>query len=325
VNSQGSTSKGNTHTTSGRSTYGFALALLACVIWGFFPIAAKGITAQLDPHTINFYRFAIAGFLLLPFLASRNTLPTLFQPEKKRPSFILIGCGLLLVINYFFYILGVQHITPSATQILIQLSSLLLLLAGVVFFGEHLSPRQWGGCIIFSVGLITFFAARILVLLDGFNDYLLGMGLISLAAVSWTGYAILQKQLLLHFTSSQIMLVIYILGALIFLPFAKPLSLFALNPPSILLMLFCGASTLVGSGCFSEALAHLEASKASAMLATLPVFTLFFMSLLSLIPGFNITPEPLTPTNLTGALLVVVGALMVALKSTQPTANNTLD
>ena len=41
------TTKSGIHTTSGRSAYGFGLVLLACVIWGFFPIAAKGITRQL--------------------------------------------------------------------------------------------------------------------------------------------------------------------------------------------------------------------------------------------------------------------------------------
>lgn len=303
------------HSTSGRSAYGFGLVLLACVIWGFFPIAAKGITRQLDPHTINFYRFAIAGIMLLPFVIARGSLPQLFNKGQSRLTLRLMACGLLLVINYFLYIIGVQHITPSATQILIQFSTIMLLLAGVFFFGERLSPRQWLGCAVFLIGLMVFFYPRIIAMLDGFNDYALGMGLISLAAICWTGYAVLQKQLLLHFTSSQIMLSVYVLGALVFLPLAQPLSVLQLSPSGIALLLFCGTSTLVGSGSFSEAMAHIEASKASAMLSTLPVFTILFMWCLSFVPGFQITPEPLTSMALGGAALVVFGALMVALKS----------
>lgn len=305
------------HTTSGRSAYGFSLVLLACVIWGFFPIAAKGITSQLDPHTINFYRFAIAGLMLLPFLIARGSLPRLVDKGSSRHNLRLAACALLLIINYFLYIIGVQHITPSATQILIQFSTVMLLLAGVFFFGERLSRPQWLGCLIFLGGLVIFFYPRIIAMLDGFNDYALGMGLISLAAICWTGYAVLQKQLLLHFTSSQIMLVVYLLGSLVFLPLAQPLSIFELPPPGLLLLLFCGTSTLIGSGSFSEAMAHIEASKASAMLSTLPVFTILFMWCLSFTPGFAITPEPLTRLTLSGAALVVFGALMVALKGTR--------
>ena len=315
--SASTTAKSGIHTTSGRGAYGFGLVLLACVTWGFFPIAAKGITHQLDAHTINFYRFAIAGLMLLPVLIARGSLPRLVSKSSTRHNLHLAACALLLIINYFFYIIGVQHITPSATQILIQFSTVLLLLAGVFFFGERLSRRQWLGCLIFLAGLVIFFYPRIITMVDGFNDYALGMGLICLAAICWTGYAILQKQLLLHFTSSQIMLVVYLLGSLVFLPLAQPLSIIELSTSGLLLLLFCGASTLIGSGSFSEAMAHIEASKASAMLATLPVFTILFMWCLSFIPGFAITPEPLTSLTLSGAALVVFGALTVALNSTR--------
>lgn len=313
----GATTKSGIHTTSGRSAYGFGLVLLACVTWGFFPIAAKGITHQLDAHTINFYRFAIAGLMLLPFLITRGSLPRLVDKGRARHNLRLVACALLLIVNYFFYIIGVQHITPSATQILIQFSTVMLLLAGVFFFGERLSRRQWLGCLIFLAGLVIFFYPRIIAMVDGFNDYALGMGLISLAAICWTGYTVLQKQLLLHFTSSQIMLVVYLLGSLVFLPLAQPLSIFELSTTGLLLLIFCGTSTLIGSSSFSEAMAHIEASKASAMLSTLPVFTILFMWCLSFIPGFAITPEPLTGLTLSGAALVVFGALMVALKSTR--------
>lgn len=316
-NSASTTSKSGIHTTSGRGAYGFGLVLLACVTWGFFPISAKGITHQLDAHTINFYRFAIAGLMLLPVLIARGSLPRLIDKGSARHNLRLTACALLLIINYFFYIIGVQHITPSATQILIQFSTVLLLLAGVFFFGERLSRRQWLGCLIFLAGLMIFFYPRIITMIDGFNDYALGMGLICLAAICWTGYAILQKQLLLHFTSSQIMLVVYLLGSLVFLPLAHPLSIVELSTSGLLLLLFCGASTLIGSGSFSEAMAHIEASKASAMLATLPIFTILFMWCLSFMPSFAITPEPLTSLTLSGATLVVFGALMVALNSTR--------
>jgi drug/metabolite transporter (DMT)-like permease len=304
----------NIHVISGRRGYGFFLTLLACTLWGIFPIAVKSVLLELDPYTVNFYRFSLAGAILLPYLISRRQLSGIYKTGGSDLRLRLLVCGSLLIANYLFYTYGVQHITPEATQVLIQLATILLLVSAVFLFGETFSRLQWIGCAIFLCGLFVFFYPRILVLLDGMNTYGLGMGLITLSAVTWTTYAILQKQLLVHFTSSQVMIVVYMLGALIFLPLAHPGEIVTLSPINIGLLIFCGTSTLLGAGSFAEALAHLEASKISAMMTTLPIFTLVFMFGLSLVPGFNIAAEPLSATTLVGAALVVCGALLVALK-----------
>ena len=307
-------SDNNIHVISGRRGYGYFLILLACTLWGIFPIAVKSVLLELDPYTVNFYRFAIAGAFLLPLLISRRQLNGVYQSGCARLQLRLFICAALLITNYLFYTYGVQHITPEATQVLIQLATVLLLISAVVLFGETFSPRQWLGCATFLCGLGVFFYPRILVMLNGVNTYGLGMGLITLSAFTWTTYAILQKQLLIHFTSSQVMIVVYVLGAIIFLPLARPSDVISLSPMNIGLLIFCGTSTLLGAGSFAEALAHLEASKISAMMTTLPIFTLAFMAGLSLIPGFNIPAEPLSVTTLAGAALVVCGALMIALR-----------
>lgn len=310
------------HVISGRRAYGFSLTLLACTLWGLFPIAVKSVLLELDPYTVNFYRFSLAGTLLLPFVYSRGRLTGLHRTGTTRLRLRLLICAALLIANYFFYTLGVQRITPGGTQVLIQLSTVLLLISGVFFFGETFTRRQWFGCAVFMCGLAVFFYPRIIVMLGGVDSYAIGMGLITLAAVTWTAYAVLQKQLLMNFSSSQIMLVIYALGALAFLPFSHPGNISALSAGNLLLLIFCGASTLLGAGSFSEALAHLEASKISAMMTTLPVFTLLFMWCLSFYPSFNVAAEPFTITTVAGATLVVAGALVVALQKHQPTANS---
>lgn len=301
-----------THAISGRRAYGFSLALLACVIWGLFPIAAKSVLLELDVHTVNFYRFALAGALLLPFMYSRRQLDILKRSREPNVRMRMFLCAALLIANYFFYANGVKRVTPEGTQILIQLATILLLLSGVFFFGEVFTGRQWLGCAVFVIGLVAFFHPRILIMLEGVDSYGIGMGLIVLAAVSWTSYAILQKQLLSHMTSSQVMIVIYLLGTAAFLPFAHPAQISSLDTSTILVLVFCGASTVLGAGSFAEALAHLEASRVSAVLATLPLFTVGFMWFFSQWPQFSIEAEPMTPGTVAGAVLVVFGALMVA-------------
>lgn len=303
--------------TSGRWAYGLSLTLVTCTMWGLLPIAMKGLLAQLDPYTISFYRFALAGACLLPFLYSRRQLPRLALLREPRLALSMGGCALLLIGNYAFYILALTRLSPPAAQVLIQLATVLFLLSGVLFFRERFSSVQWAGCLVFGLGLVVFFYPRLLAMLAGFDAYAIGMGFMVLSSISWASYATLQKQLLTRFTSAQVMLVIYALGSLAFLPWAQPGQALSLDSRGLLLLLFCGASTLIGSGCFAEAIAHWEASRISAVLATTPLFTLTFVWLLSLLPGLAIAREPTTLLIVVGALLVVVGAALAALGGRQ--------
>lgn len=303
----------NTHTLSGRTTYGFVLTIIVCVLWGVFPIAAKAVLLETDPFTFNFYRFFLPTIILWGFLARRRQLPTLWRGTQRPLLKRVLAAAALLIANYLFFAFALGRITPSSAQILIQVGTMMLLLSGVFLFGERFSKWQWLGCLTFLIGLATFFFYRIMDMFDGFGSYAIGMGLMILAAITWAVYAILQKPLLEHISSAQILLVIFILGIVVFLPLADPLAIFTLSMPALLGLGFCTASTLIGTGCFAEALAHWEASKISATLTTIPLFTLLFMQLLKHHPAFNITAEPITLFTISGALLVVCGATMVAI------------
>ncbi len=311
------------HRSSGRWQTGLLLTLVTCTLWGILPIAAKGVLLELDAYTLNFYRFAISGLLLWPYLARRRQTPQLTALRSGNTLGWVLLCGLFLAGNYTCYILAVERMTPGGAQVLIQLAVVLFLVINVVLFKEHFATRQWFGCALFVVGLLVFFHRRILAMAAGFDAYAVGMGLMVLSAFSWACYATLQKQLLTRFTSPQIMLMLYGLGALGFLPWAHPLQILQLSPATLLLLLFCGVSTLIGSGSFSEALAHWEGSKISGVLATTPLFTLVFMWGLSFYPGFTIEQESLTPIVLSGALMVVLGAALVAVGRTELSSPST--
>lgn len=301
------------HTLSGRTTYGFILTIIVCVLWGIFPIAAKAVLLETDPFTFNFYRFSLPLIILWVFLARRRQLPTLWRGAQRPLLRPVLVASTLLIANYVLFAFAMGRITPSSAQILIQIGTMMLLLSGVFLFGERFSRWQWLGCLTFVVGLATFFFYRIVDMFNGIGSYAIGMGLMILAALTWSAYAILQKPLLEHVSSAQILLVIFIFGVLVFLPLSDPLSIFTLSTQALLGLAFCTTSTLIGTGCFAEALAHWEASKISATLTTIPLFTLLFMQILKHHPGFTITAEPITLFTLTGALLVVCGATMVAI------------
>ena len=142
------------------------------------------------------------------------------------------------------------------------------------------------------------------------NDYGLGLLMISLAAICWTGYAIIQKFLLNDFQSSETMVILYWIGSLVFLPFSDFATLAQLNALQWTALLFCGINTLIAYGCFAEAMAHLEASRVSAIIAIAPLFTI---AIAQLIPLSGMPIEPLTGLTILGAILVVGGSMTAAI------------
>jgi drug/metabolite transporter (DMT)-like permease len=218
--------------------------------------------------------------------------------------------GLLLTGNYGFYILGLERTSAEATQVMIQLAPMLLLLAGLWLFKEKFTLIQWLGFISFILGLLLFFERQIGQLLIEFGDYGLGLLFIILSASFWTGYAIIQKYLLNDFRSSETMLILYWIGSLVFLPFSDFATLAQLNALQWAALLFCGLNTLIAYGCFTEAMAHLEASRVSAIIAIAPLFTI---AIAQLIPLSNMPIEPLTGLTILGAILVVGGSMTAAI------------
>jgi drug/metabolite transporter (DMT)-like permease len=218
--------------------------------------------------------------------------------------------GLLLTGNYGFYILGLEKTTAEATQVMIQLAPMLLLLASLWLFKEKFNPIQWLGFIGFTLGLLLFFERQLGQLLIEFGDYGLGLVFIIMSAIFWTGYAIIQKFLLNDFQSSETMLILYWIGSLAFLPLSDFSTLGQLNTLQWAALLFCGLNTLIAYGCFAEAMAHLEASRVSAIIAITPLFTI---AIAQLIPISDMQVEPLTGLSILGAILVVSGSIATAI------------
>ena len=294
---------------SGRWKLGILLALSTATMWGVLPIALKGVLETLDPLTTTFFRFSLAAVLITPYLLVRRRLPNRGKLRSPRLFFQLLAAGLLLSGNYGLYIFGLERTSPEAAQVMIQIAPMLLLLAGVFLFKESFSSNQWLGFFAFGSGLILFFNHHLGDIFIDLNDYSLGLLMISLAAVCWTGYAIMQKILLQEFTSEETMLAIYWLGTLVFLPFCNFSTLGQLTGMQWTLLAFCGLNTIIAYGSFAEALVHIEASRVSATIALTPLLT---VGIVQLIPMEGITVEPLGVISLLGALLVVSGSITTA-------------
>ncbi|MBT4831916.1 MAG: DMT family transporter [Porticoccaceae bacterium] len=278
-------------------------------MWGTLPIALKGVMVTLDPITTTFFRLSLAAVLMTPFLVVRRRLPNHRKLRSPRLFFQLLAAGLLLSGNYGLYIFGLERTGPEASQVMIQIAPMLLLLAGVFVFKESFSSAQWFGFFAFASGLALFFSHHLGDIFIDLNDYGVGLLMVSLAAVCWAGYAIMQKILLQEFTSQETTVAIYWLGTLLFLPFCDFSTLGQLTGTQWALLAFCGLNTIIAYGCFAEALVHIEASRVSATIAVTPLLT---VGIVQFIPMAGVTVEPLGVVSVLGALLVVTGSITTA-------------
>jgi drug/metabolite transporter (DMT)-like permease len=291
---------------------GLGFSLVTAIMWGGLPIALKVILGEMDSITVTWYRFSISAMIAVFWYGRRSvgSIKRLFSPPLW-PFTLLAVSGLL--VNYVFYLMGLDHTTAEAAQILIQLAPLLLLVGSVWLFKEPFSRLQWLGVMAFTLGLLLFFHHRLRTLASLDESYLLGLLLLILAAITWAGYGLAQKQLLKHVSANDLLLLIYIAGSLCFLPASSPSQVLQLDGLGLVMLAFAALNTIIAYGSFGIAMTYWEASRVSAIITLAPLLTLFLVFLSNaLYPGF-IQTEALDWLNWLGAGLVVGGSTLAAL------------
>lgn len=300
------------HQASGNSMTGFTLALITAVLWGMLPIALKILLTELTANTITWVRFLAAALFVFLVLYKQTNVPSLRQLRGKAGILMLIAVVGLLS-NYILYLLGLQLLTAETAQVVIQLAPFLMMLGGIFIFRERLLFWQKIGALMLVTGLLLFFNDRLLQLVTQFGNDSYGVLLVVIAAITWACYALAQKQLLMHYSSQQIMLFIYVAGSLCFLPLIELSPVFELSLLHWGLLIFCCLNTIVAYGAFAEALEHWEASKVSAVLAITPLLTILFANIVAWMWPDAPQPQALNLWSLSGAGLVVVGSAVTAL------------
>lgn len=297
------------HQISGRVWLGFSLALVTAVLWGALPLALKWLLQDLTAATVTWARFLVAALLVGALLQMQGQLH--FRVSKKGLGLLAVACvGLLL--NYIFYLVGLSYLTAESAQMLIQLAPFLMMIGAVFLFKERLLFWQKVGAWVLLAGLVLFFNERLSSLFTQVSGQTMGVLLVGVAAMTWAAYALAQKQLLRELKSQQIMWLIYVCGAIVFLPASEFSGFSELSSLQWGLLLFCCLNTVVAYGAFAEALQHWQASNVSAVLAITPLFTIAFAQMASHIWPV-LEAESLNSLALLGAIFVVTGSVLTAL------------
>ncbi|MCA0899259.1 DMT family transporter [Microbulbifer agarilyticus] len=292
---------------------GLPLALTTAFLWGLLPIAMKGLIEDMDSTTVTWYRFFGAALFAGIWYGWRQELDLKSLFSGKLLPYTVLAVGGLLA-NYITYATGLNYITPGALQVLIQLAPLLLVIFSVFWLGERFSPRQWMGVILVCAGLLMFFNQRLGELWAGEDrEYLIGVGLVVIAAITWAVYGLFQKKIVAQSRPQNLLMLIYVAGTLCFLPVSHPGTALQLDWLGWGLLLFLTANTLIAYGAFAKAMEVWEASRVSATLALVPLMTLGLSTVIGAIwPGY-IDMEPMNWISWAGAITVVLGSLLAAI------------
>ncbi|MFN2425949.1 MAG: DMT family transporter [Candidatus Binatia bacterium] len=309
---QSSSANSRLHQPSGRAGLGFALAMTTVSLWSILPVGLKLALGGVDPLTLTWIRFMAAALFLGVLLKLRGNMPPVGLLARHHWMLMAVAAAGLAG-NYGFYALGLHFTNAGTSQVVIQIAPMLLTLGGIVVFKERFAAVQWLGFGVLLAGLALFSSDQIAHLVGSLDRYYTGLGFLVAGAVTWAAYGLAQKQLLGRMGSPQIMLCLYAAGAMIFAPLATPAALLDLDTVQFAALVFCTANMLLSYATFSEALAHVEASRVSALLAAVPLGTLAAVHAASLFAPSVFAPEPVTTAGIAGATLVVCGSLMTSL------------
>jgi drug/metabolite transporter (DMT)-like permease len=294
---------------------GIFFAATAGFMWAILAIAMKVAVQFMDGLTISWFRFAfsfISLFIILSF-KSPDVLTIL-----KRPPLKACLASLFLLGNYVFYIQGVKLTTPSLVQVMIQLAPLTLVLIGVFIFKEELKKRQVLGMILSGVGFFLFYSDQFRTILNTSHgpEFKIGAVLVIIAAVSWAIYGALQKVLLKKFSTNHINLILFGTPTIFLIPWVQFNSFFQLVWWQWLLVLFLGLNTIIAYGAVSEAFKLLPTSQVSMIITLNPIITILLMTVLYSLEVTWIHAEKIYSKGYFGALLVILGALIVLYRPT---------
>lgn len=141
---------------------GFLATAGAFVIWGFFPVYLKALTA-VGPLEIMLHRAAWCCVFVMAWLAWRRQLDSVRQAVVNPCTrYRLALSALLISINWFVYVFGVTTGHVVETSLGYFINPLVNVLLGVVVLRERLNGWQWVaiGCAVAGVIYLTWIAGR---------------------------------------------------------------------------------------------------------------------------------------------------------------------
>lgn len=193
----------------------FLAIIIANVIMGVTaPIMKMGLT-EIPPFILAFIRFASASLLIAPFVVSR------WQPLAKKDWALLLLAGISGIgLHIGFFFLGLQRTQSIVAPVIASSGPVILYAIALFFLREKFNLKKFYGMIISLGGIMTIVLAPLI--LNGtvvHHQQSIGNLLMFVATIFGVLHAFFIKKLSGKVGALQISLVVFVSGALCFLPF----------------------------------------------------------------------------------------------------------
>lgn len=155
-----------------------ALFLSTVLIWGTTWIA---IAFQVGPVPVPvsvFYRFALAGLILLAILAATRRLTI---PKRRDQPFVLLQALCLFSCNFLCFYKAAAYVPSGLISVIFSLATVYNAVNARLFFGDRITPRALLAAGLGASGLLVLFGPDIFVSFDA--ETLKGVGLAALGTL----------------------------------------------------------------------------------------------------------------------------------------------
>jgi drug/metabolite transporter (DMT)-like permease len=192
----------------------YFLMVILVISWGFEYIAAKKALDTVQPITLVFFKYIVAGSVLIIVKLIRDR----HWPFHKKDIVFFIGCAIFGDIIYFAGEYGAMHYLPISlvTIILSFVPAVSIVLEMIIYKVKPTLPIIIGIVVsILGVGLVV--GADFSILLNGrFIGYLLAF----MAVFSWNCYNFITHRLTKHYNPIDLTLYQLIAAVIVCSPYA---------------------------------------------------------------------------------------------------------
>lgn len=282
----------------------------AALFWSGNFVLSRGINDIIPPVALGFWRWFLAGVILLPF-AYKYILRDIDIVKKNFLYFNLLGFLGVTCFNTLVY--SAVHYTTAINAVLVNsFVPILILFVSLIIYKEKATANQIIGIIISMVGIVTIMVKGSL---DGLINFRFNLGdiLVFLAAVTWALYTVLLKSLPKGIHPLSFLFSIILIGLLYMFPFYLIEFFikggFSLNVKTLVSITYVALFASVIAFIFwNRAVREIGANKAGPFIHLMPVFgtmmAIFFLG------------EKLHIYHIVGIFLVFSGILLTNKKTT---------
>jgi drug/metabolite transporter (DMT)-like permease len=163
------------------------LALLVTFLWSTSFILIKWGLAEIPPLTYAGLRYSLAFLCLLPFTFNRKN-KAVIKTLTKYDWFKLISYGLLFIaFTQGAMFMGLELLPAVTVSLWLNFTPLIVAIMAIFFLREYPTILQWGGAVLFIVGILTYFFPISLSESQGFGLIVMTVGVLANSSSSVLG------------------------------------------------------------------------------------------------------------------------------------------